>query len=140
MAGLVGKQIDPKSYLSNCMFHWWVNEIRNFSIIYINLYKKRKYIRAPNPPSNLRPLAKLQKSKNRSSGQPISNLSGFIPLLRNDPLVRSVGFCMTFGERLLTFWGKAGLALGRNYFVDRFRLSTTFLFFHNGTLNDRKLW
>jgi ammonium transporter, Amt family len=36
-----------------------------------------------------------------------------------------VGFRMAFGERLLPFWGKAGVALSQSYLVDRAQLSAT---------------
>jgi Amt family ammonium transporter len=36
-----------------------------------------------------------------------------------------VGFRMAFGERLLPFWGKAGVALSQGYLVGRARLSAT---------------
>ncbi|KAF6985141.1 hypothetical protein CFC21_003037 [Triticum aestivum] len=36
-----------------------------------------------------------------------------------------VGFRMAFGERLLPFWGKAGVALSQDYLVGRAKLSAT---------------
>ncbi|KAM0863010.1 hypothetical protein ACQ4PT_044880 [Festuca glaucescens] len=44
-----------------------------------------------------------------------------------------VGFRMAFGERLLPFWGKAGVALSQGYLTGRARLSATAHGGENGT-------
>jgi ammonium transporter, Amt family len=44
------------------------------------------------------------------------------------------GYKMSFGEKLLPFWGKAGPALGQGFLIDQAGLSHTLHFCHNGTM------
>jgi ammonium transporter, Amt family len=48
-----------------------------------------------------------------------------------------VGFRMAFGERLLPFWGKAGVALSQSYLIGRASLSATA---HEGTPRTEPLY
>lgn len=50
-----------------------------------------------------------------------------------------VGYRMSFGEKLLPFWGKAGFALSESYLVKRSNLPATALYFNNGTLETARI-